>query len=145
MDTNKQMQEQGTAAAVPLPGLKAALARAAKGKQAAELPKRAKKVDVRAGAKAIAKAVAKGVVKHAPKAETEQERQARLAKLRVNNCLCGCGTKVKGRFAQGHDQRVRGMIARNELNNTLRQAIGRHVVVPEIERPNQPVLLGVGA
>ena len=24
----------------------------------------------------------------------------------TNPCLCGCGTTVKGRFAQGHDARV---------------------------------------
>ena len=29
-----------------------------------------------------------------------------------NACLCGCGTKVRGYFSQGHDQRMRGFILR---------------------------------
>ncbi|MHC4780143.1 MAG: hypothetical protein ACYTFG_16355 [Planctomycetota bacterium] len=29
-----------------------------------------------------------------------------------NDCLCGCGAKVRGQFRQGHDQRVVGFLLR---------------------------------
>jgi hypothetical protein len=40
-----------------------------------------------------------------------------------NSCVCGCGTKVRHLFAQGHDQRVRGMLQRGQTNDTLAKAI----------------------
>jgi len=40
-----------------------------------------------------------------------------------NQCICGCGRQVTGRFAQGHDQRVRGMIQRGELTPPIKAAI----------------------
>jgi hypothetical protein len=35
----------------------------------------------------------------------------------LNPCLCGCGTKVKNNFAQGHDARLKGMLLRGEVKN----------------------------
>jgi hypothetical protein len=48
-----------------------------------------------------------------------------------NACLCGCGTTVKGRFAQGHDARVhswlkhveRGERKASTLPGVLRKAL----------------------
>lgn len=50
-----------------------------------------------------------------------RERQ-HMSKAKTNECICGCGTKVAGTFAQGHDQRVRGMIQRGETNKALARA-----------------------
>jgi hypothetical protein len=48
--------------------------------------------------------------------ERADKRKARYEARKVNACLCGCGKKVAGSFAQGHDQRVRGMLQRHELD-----------------------------
>lgn len=63
-------------------------------------------------------------------------------------CVCGCGTACHRLFAQGHDQRVRGMLLRNAENRkanplpkTLLAAI-RAGVVKHLQRvqPNATVL-----
>ena len=49
----------------------------------------------------------------------------------TNECLCGCGTTVKGRFAQGHDARVHSWLKHveagerklNSLPAVLRKAV----------------------
>lgn len=51
-------------------------------------------------------------------------------------CVCGCGTLVRRWFAQGHDQRVRGMLQRGETNPTLDAAIRDGLVLREhVEHP----------
>lgn len=72
------------------------------------------------GTKAVAVAESTKRTKHATKATkaaTKEQKHVRAGwkvglPLRAdgttgqNDCLCGCGTKVKNRFAQGHDARV---------------------------------------
>jgi hypothetical protein len=88
----------------------------------------------------VAKAAKPPVVKLTQEQKAER-RQARLALLRKNDCLCGCGTKVRHSFAQGHDQRVRGTIARGAVSPVTKAAIAEHILVAAITSPNQPVLL----
>lgn len=54
-----------------------------------------------------AKLVSKKAAK-APKAKKAPSDKA------TNDCLCGCKTKVGGKFAPGHDARVKGMLLRIE-------------------------------
>lgn len=58
-----------------------------------------------------AKRSAKKAAKKAVKAEAKE----------LNSCLCGCGTKVKGTFAQGHDSRLKGMLLRGEVRNVTKE------------------------
>lgn len=44
-------------------------------------------------------------------------KATRKAPEKNNSCLCGCGTKVAGTFAQGHDARLKGMLLRGEVKN----------------------------
>lgn len=46
-------------------------------------------------------------------------------------CACGCGLAVRRWFAQGHDQRVRGMLQRGQTNPTLDAAIKAGLVLTE--------------
>lgn len=48
------------------------------------------------------------------KATRKAKRVASKARAKTNICICGCGTKVRNLFAQGHDQRVRGMFIEAE-------------------------------
>ena len=41
----------------------------------------------------------------------------------TNQCLCGCGTTVKGRFAQGHDARVHSLLAKLERGDVARSGL----------------------
>lgn len=50
----------------------------------------------------------------ARKAARKAKRVASKARAKSNVCICGCGTKVHNLFAQGHDQRVRGMFIEAE-------------------------------
>jgi hypothetical protein len=54
--------------------------------------------------------------KKATKKATESKKQ--------NPCLCGCGTKVKWNFAQGHDARLKGMLLRGEVKNPTAEQKG---------------------
>lgn len=63
-------------------------------------------------------------------------------------CVCGCGKPVRHLFAQGHDQRVRGMMQRhaedakaNPLPKTLAQAIKAGLVkLAAHTKPNMAVV-----
>lgn len=65
-----------------------------------------------------------------------------------NACVCGCGARVHHLFAQGHDQRVRGMMQRhaedakaNPLPKTLAAAIKAGLVkLAAHTKPNMAVL-----
>jgi hypothetical protein len=102
----------------------------------------------RKATKADAKSAMGGITKaRARKIETESERQARLESKRVNPCLCGCGAKVAGKFKQGHDQRVRGLMAAHtdegtKLPAVLVKAIASGLVIKPhaLKDANQPVL-----
>ena len=62
---------------------------------------------------------------------------------KTNPCLCGCKTKVRGHFAQGHDQRVRGFIVRNEIPKVLAAAIRAGLVLQHLQNQkggNQRIL-----
>lgn len=48
---------------------------------------------------------------------TKATKSAKVADKKTNSCLCGCGTKVKGTFAQGHDAKLRGMLLRGEVKS----------------------------
>ena len=41
-------------------------------------------------------------------------RLKREPKAKTHDCGCGCGTKTAGRFAPGHDSRLRGWVLRVE-------------------------------
>lgn len=47
-------------------------------------------------------------------------------------CICGCGAMVKGRFQQGHDAKLHGMVSRaakkgEKLNPNLRKLAGEYI------------------
>lgn len=44
--------------------------------------------------------------------KTSKGSKATEKKAGLNDCLCGCGVKVKGRFAQGHDARLHSVCLR---------------------------------
>jgi hypothetical protein len=82
-------------------------------------------------------------------AQTAKTRALRHANLptgkKTNECVCGCGTKVRLLFAQGHDQRVRGMLQRiaagtEKPNPTLAKALREGLVVGEVKEANQPIV-----
>lgn len=43
--------------------------------------------------------------------------KAKSAPKRENDCLCGCGEKVRWSFKQGHDARLKGRLLRGEIKN----------------------------
>lgn len=53
----------------------------------------------------------------AKKATKKNAPKAKAAPKRENDCLCGCGEKVRFSFGQGHDARLRGMLLRGEVKN----------------------------
>lgn len=64
-----------------------------------------------------------------------------------NLCLCGCGTKVRAFFAQGHDQRMRGFILRVSAGTAdkreaaaVKAALKAGVVLKHVNEANAPVL-----
>lgn len=64
-----------------------------------------------------------------------------------NQCLCGCGAKVRGYFAQGHDQRFRGYVLRVSAGTAdkkeaaaVKAASQRGVVLKHVSEANAPVL-----
>lgn len=64
-----------------------------------------------------------------------------------NTCLCGCKTKVRGRFAQGHDQRMRGFILRvsagtadKREQQAVQAASKLGVILKHVSEANAPVL-----
>lgn len=48
---------------------------------------------------------------------TAKAVKAVKASIKQNPCLCGCGTKVKRTFAQGHDARLKGLLLRGEVKS----------------------------
>ena len=78
-------------------------------------------------------------------AKLQAARTKALEAGKKNLCVCGCGTKVRGWFAQGHDQRVRGMLQRGEVNASLRAALKRGLVIKHVTTANQPVLTAKAA
>lgn len=79
---------------------------------------------------------------------TKTERKAKLQASKTNDCLCGCKTKVRGHFAQGHDQRFRGYVLRVEDGTAtkheaelVRQAVkAGYVLKTGVTQPNAPLL-----
>jgi hypothetical protein len=72
---------------------------------------------------------------------TRDDPQAMVTKRQPKNqCLCGCGQLCWKNFKQGHDQRVRGMLLRGELTESVRRAVSAGVLVGEVKRANQEVL-----
>lgn len=74
------------------------------------------------------------------KTRTNGKTATTAANGKVNSCVCGCGTKVSGLFAQGHDQRVRGMLVRGELNATLRKAIAAGLLLKAVAHANARIV-----
>jgi hypothetical protein len=64
-----------------------------------------------------------------------------------NVCLCGCGTKVKGRFAPGHDGRVNGWLLAvergekqpSELPTSVREALAAGILVANPQGPGKVI------
>jgi hypothetical protein len=56
------------------------------------------------------------------------KKATRKAPEKNNSCLCGCGTKVAGTFAQGHDARLKGLLLRGEVKspNAEQKAFAKH-------------------
>ena len=44
-------------------------------------------------------------------------KKTAIVATKLNPCLCGCGTRVKNTFAQGHDARLKGMLLRGEVKS----------------------------
>lgn len=64
-----------------------------------------------------------------------------------NTCLCGCGTKVRAHFAQGHDQRFRGFVLRVSAGTADKReaqavtlALKAGLVLKAVREANAPVL-----
>ena len=64
-----------------------------------------------------------------------------------NACLCGCGKKVRGYFAQGHDQRMRGFLLRHNAGTAtkselaaVKRALQVGVILKHVSEANAPVL-----
>lgn len=91
---------------------------------------------------------AKGESQHKPKARVRAGWKTGLP-LRAdgttgqNDCLCGCGTKVKNRFAQGHDARVhswllaveRGERTKASLPAETQRALANGILVVRVDEP----------
>jgi len=81
---------------------------------------------------------------------TKERKQANEAR-KTNSCLCGCKTKVRGHFAQGHDQRFRGFVLRVEEGkaSAAEQAAvkaARSVLLTRgTTAPNAPILRATAA
>lgn len=58
------------------------------------------------------------------KKSTKVSTSARTGPTGDNSCMCGCGEKVKNYFAQGHDARLKGMLARGEVKNPTKAQKG---------------------
>lgn len=77
---------------------------------------------------------------------TKQERKAKNEARKTNSCVCGCGTKVRGHFAQGHDQRFRGYLQRVEAGKATAKeqaavkAAKSLLLAKGVLQPNAPVL-----
>ncbi len=78
----------------------------------------------------------------------EKERKTKNAARKTNDCLCGCETKVRGHFAQGHDQRFRGYVLRVEQGTATKdeaEAVKRaarqgFILARGTTQPNAPLL-----
>lgn len=64
-----------------------------------------------------------------------------------NTCLCGCGTKVRGYFSQGHDQRMRGFILRVEAGTAdkreqaaVKAAVKAGLTLKHVKEANAEIL-----
>lgn len=77
---------------------------------------------------------------------TTKERKAKNEARKTNECLCGCSTKVRGNFAQGHDQRFRGYLLRaaegTATNDELAaiKAAGKLTLKHGTTKPNAVIL-----
>lgn len=71
----------------------------------------------------------------------------------TNDCLCGCGTKVKRLFAQGHDARVHSWLlaierdekAKNSLPAITQDALAKGVLVIHASNPQDGHVLSAEA
>lgn len=76
--------------------------------------------------KAKAKAAA---AKQTSGASTPAPAKEKKAPKPLNDCLDGCGAKVKGRFAMGHDAKLKSLILKIERGDEARDTI------PEVAQP----------
>lgn len=83
---------------------------------------------------------------------TKRQTKTTATVAKRNECVCGCGKKVRHLFAQGHDQRVRGMLIRAasedgyKLPGSMLQAIKAGLLKHlERVRPNARILTSKAA